>query len=803
MAPERIKNSNSLADEQLILADVYGYGLIMWEIFTDGRRPYEDYDDKEVISFKIQSHSQRLNPLEDIGNLPLDVPRVLRDLVHQCLAPEPSHRPTLAVILESLDFYIDTAPPSSRFYHSGPLHQTTNNSSSLSEDLSGLGTSIEEGEVSQLSGLQQEDFRGGMYYFTKGRYSDAIEYFKKAELQDNSLSQRMLGHCYRAINKDVESFSSFKKAATGGDIKGQFLLAWCYEHQYGTRQHDELAFSLYKISSENGNLEAAIRLCDTKWIKYIYSTIAQDTDESVRKWLNMVFKLVPSNYDALTTKICELAEAGDSDSQYLLAWLYSSALLQKGGEDRADDSFVWLVKSGIGGNQLAQLKFYSRLDPDVYSNNILKSKTPTPDHCAKIFQLLMDAAQAGAAGSSFSQCGVGICFQHGIGTAISTNESFEWYHKAAQAGDAHAQWKLGMIYYQGIDIIQDSKMAFGWLTKAANAGSAGAQNVLGICYELGKGTKVDLQRAFQLYLQAAETGNVEAIYNTGICYANGKGVEKDHSQAFQRFSKAAEAGHVDAICHTGICYANGMGVEKDENQAFQRFSKAAETGNVDAIYNTGISYANGMGVGLDINQAFQRFFKAAEAGCVEAMYTTGDCYANGIGVGKDDEQAFQMFSEAAEAGHVDAMYKIGICYEKGTGTEKDYNQAFRWYFKAVKAGHAIAQVDLGNLYLDGKGTEQDRDAANKWYIEAAMYNLGQSHEFDREQNLAKAKKWFMKGVKRDYKFEQKTPETKICQSCDAGDVDAQRQLIDVRPSFGRLLDFRRLRRVFPIMKGRY
>ncbi|RUP43313.1 kinase-like domain-containing protein [Jimgerdemannia flammicorona] len=47
MAPERIKNSNSLADEQLILADVYGYGLIMWEIFTDGRRPYEDYDDKD------------------------------------------------------------------------------------------------------------------------------------------------------------------------------------------------------------------------------------------------------------------------------------------------------------------------------------------------------------------------------------------------------------------------------------------------------------------------------------------------------------------------------------------------------------------------------------------------------------------------------------------------------------------------------------------------------------------------------------------------------------------------------------
>ncbi|RUS19594.1 hypothetical protein BC938DRAFT_475702 [Jimgerdemannia flammicorona] len=64
------ENSNNLAGEQLILADVYEYGLIMWEIFSDGRRPNEDYDDKEVISLKIQSHLQRLNPLEDIGIFP-------------------------------------------------------------------------------------------------------------------------------------------------------------------------------------------------------------------------------------------------------------------------------------------------------------------------------------------------------------------------------------------------------------------------------------------------------------------------------------------------------------------------------------------------------------------------------------------------------------------------------------------------------------------------------------------------------------------------------------------------------------
>ncbi|RUP45975.1 hypothetical protein BC936DRAFT_147503 [Jimgerdemannia flammicorona] len=50
------------------------------------------------------------SPVDDVGKIPDDVPTVFRQLVHQCLASEPSHRPSLASVQKLLNNYLATTP---------------------------------------------------------------------------------------------------------------------------------------------------------------------------------------------------------------------------------------------------------------------------------------------------------------------------------------------------------------------------------------------------------------------------------------------------------------------------------------------------------------------------------------------------------------------------------------------------------------------------------------------------------------------------------------------------------------------
>jgi serine/threonine protein kinase len=89
MAPEVI-----LGEKYTERADVYSFGIILWEIMTR-REPYED---KEAMQIVLEVVNKGLRPTipTEFADCPL-VP-----LMRDCWKEEPNHRPVFSVILSRL-----------------------------------------------------------------------------------------------------------------------------------------------------------------------------------------------------------------------------------------------------------------------------------------------------------------------------------------------------------------------------------------------------------------------------------------------------------------------------------------------------------------------------------------------------------------------------------------------------------------------------------------------------------------------------------------------------------------------------
>ncbi|RUS18233.1 kinase-like domain-containing protein [Endogone sp. FLAS-F59071] len=112
VAPERLERKwgHPPTHEQCVQSDIFGYGMIMWEVATDGKLPYGDADDR--VGVKIcKSWYQKEDHLQNVGVLPDDVPQVFRAMVCNCLQWEPLGRMPLKAVYEALDAYVRTAPP--------------------------------------------------------------------------------------------------------------------------------------------------------------------------------------------------------------------------------------------------------------------------------------------------------------------------------------------------------------------------------------------------------------------------------------------------------------------------------------------------------------------------------------------------------------------------------------------------------------------------------------------------------------------------------------------------------------------
>ncbi|XP_036010235.1 mixed lineage kinase domain-like protein isoform X3 [Mus musculus] len=83
VSPERLKNPFCLYD---IKAEIYSFGIVLWEIAT-GKIPFEGCDSKKIRELVAEDKKQ-----EPVGQ---DCPELLREIINECRAHEPSQRPSV------------------------------------------------------------------------------------------------------------------------------------------------------------------------------------------------------------------------------------------------------------------------------------------------------------------------------------------------------------------------------------------------------------------------------------------------------------------------------------------------------------------------------------------------------------------------------------------------------------------------------------------------------------------------------------------------------------------------------------
>jgi TPR repeat protein len=374
------------------------------------------------------------------------------------------------------------------------------------------------------------------------------------------------------------------------------------------------------------------------------------------------------------------AEAGDSEAQRMLSFIYSYD--KSGIKNDLVESMKWLRKSAEQGNADACMDLGNR------------------------FQLGYDCA------------------------VVNDAEALRWYLKAADKGNCNALLSLFIMYSQGTSgVRKDEVQANKWLNEAIKQaemqGDASILSDIANYFKEGILIKQDdaiandlLGKAVKFYRKAADQGDVYAQNNLGNLYDSGKGVKQDYVEAVNWYRKAAEKGNPYGQYRLGWAYENAHGVKQDLAEALNWYRKSAAQGDADAQNSLGDMYDSGKGVKQDYAEAVNWYRKSAEQGNAYAQYRLGWAYANGQGVKQDQAEALNWYRKSAEQGYVNSQYNLGDAYYNGTGAKQDYVEAINYYRKAAEQGNASAQNNLGFMYANGQGVKQDPVEAVKWYRKA-------------------------------------------------------------------------------------
>ncbi|XP_051024917.1 mixed lineage kinase domain-like protein [Acomys russatus] len=90
LSPQKLKNLFCTCDQE---DEIYSFGIVLWEIAT-GKIPFEDCDSKTI--HKLVAEDQKQEPVSE------DCPKLLRDIIDECRAHDPSKRPSMDGILTRL-----------------------------------------------------------------------------------------------------------------------------------------------------------------------------------------------------------------------------------------------------------------------------------------------------------------------------------------------------------------------------------------------------------------------------------------------------------------------------------------------------------------------------------------------------------------------------------------------------------------------------------------------------------------------------------------------------------------------------
>lgn len=296
----------------------------------------------------------------------------------------------------------------------------------------------------------------------------------------------------------------------------------------------------------------------------------------------------------------------------------------------------------------------------------------------------------------------------------------------AAFGNADAAYWLGYIYSdQEVGDVYDPDHALVLFEKSARFGNIDAVNAIGLLHQNALITNSSDKKAYEFLVRAAEAGHADATASVGWHLKNGVGVERNVLAAEDWFLRSREMGSEWADLNLAMLY-----VEEDRSfdtsktaQAIPVLQMLADQGNSYAYMTLGHAFVHGIGVSKDPEKGLDLFVRAVDEHPGAARVAIGNYHALGKGGVVDYDIAFEYYSVAAGLGSAIALNNLGWMYEHGLSVEQDFTRAAEFYEDAAEKGFGDALASLGILYRDGSGFERDHGKALQLFEEARALGL--------------------------------------------------------------------------------
>ena len=153
-----------------------------------------------------------------------------------------------------------------------------------------------------------------------------------------------------------------------------------------------------------------------------------------------------------------------------------------------------------------------------------------------------------------------------------------WWKKAAKQNNAEACWELACLY----DERKDSISSFTYLKKAAELDHVSAIGNIGVNYFYGYSIPKDEDKGIECFKTAAAAGDANACLNLGTIYYWKDYGRKNYQLAAEYWRQGAELGSPDCQFNYGMLLKKGRGVRKDKAEAMRWIKLAADNGLEDA-----------------------------------------------------------------------------------------------------------------------------------------------------------------------------------------------------------------------------
>ena len=279
-----------------------------------------------------------------------------------------------------------------------------------------------------------------------------------------------------------------------------------------------------------------------------------------------------------------LAESGDPEAQYLMAYCYTKA----SNPDLFPPKYVniYLEKAAAQGHLKAQ--YFLAQNYRVGFND-----TEDPVLSAKWYE---EAAKQGHAKYQISAEAsdplglyyLGLAYENGVGTKADRKKALECYRKGAELKHKNCTFRYAYIQdpVYGFPEFANGEAALKWYYEAKILRDARASRYLGLHYANGTcGKDINPRKARELFLDGASLGDAPCAAAAGRDYLYGDhGAKQDLYQAYRLCSQAAEAGDTTGMLLLAHYYLLISETEEHLEKAVEWGKKAkANGGNADPL----------------------------------------------------------------------------------------------------------------------------------------------------------------------------------------------------------------------------